>query len=276
MKHVQINCALVTFFTIFWSAHTLAKFEARCSINAFASTQVIENEERFLMERDSQLTPSGVGNSSLEKCGLSFSYSPSITILNTSAQATVSVVNNLTINGDTYIFESSGTSSAASYIDSIHEKSPWADAMSRARSEIEIYSDTPFNYRLSMSSYGTGSALQRGFDGVSFHYNDGRISKSVGDARGLNVYEEEGYITVLPGAKRRVVFVGQSDTRGMVSTELGEVLSSPLVGTEPGTIWSYRLELSPASPVPEPASQWMILSGLLGLGIWSRRSAIRS
>lgn len=275
MNNNKIRLGLLFISSVLCSAEASALFDVKCSASAAASVFAEIDRESVRVTRNPYQFTYGGFTGTREACNQSISYTPLAEQFDTSSQAITSVVNSMVINGDTIIFESAGKTSGSAVLGNPREYSRAAEIWANARSSISVASDRSLHYRFSMSSYGTGHAGEMREDYVNTYYESSAVSPTniaVGDARDLNEYEQEGYLSVWPNSIGHFLISGQSDAGGKIEDYGKLVPPVPYMLDEPGTQWSYRLEVTQVTLVPEPASQLMFLSGLLGLGMWWRRS----
>lgn len=153
----------------------------------------------------------------------------------------------LTTNGGISIIESRGTSKTEFY-SGAQDYPYFARSEIAIQSTIIITSDKPLYYRFLP------------IPGQSQEFPDFSFISSAGES--LSNGELEGVIANTDGVGN-VEFKIASN-----ASAVHEITDTSTIGGDLGPSWNFRLMVT---PVPEPSTQLMLLSGLLGIGFWGRK-----
>ncbi|HRH76785.1 MAG TPA: hypothetical protein PK129_05490 [Cellvibrionaceae bacterium] len=212
-----------------------------------------------------QIPWSGYSPTGGEGCNQQVEYSYNVQEPGLPATTRVSVKSSLTRQGDTWIFDSSATSSTYASANNINS---FSDATADISTTINIISSSPFQYSASLEAQGVSLGSRRAFAAARYGIDNA-------------VMAGESSLITLPGYGNQFDYKGDTFSfSGEVSQAPfyainlgGDAYSRPLysLGSTHEATFHYRIEFSEITIVPVPPTSYLMVCGLAWICLFKRK-----
>lgn len=213
----------------------------------------------------SQIPWSGYSPPGGEGCNQQVEFSYNIQESELPATTRVSVQSSLTRQGDTWIFDSSATSSTYASANNINS---FSDATADISTTINIISSGPFRYSLTLEAQGVNVGSRRAFAAARYGIDEA-------------VMAGESSLITLPNYGNQFEYKGDTFMFGAEVTQApfyavnlgGDAYSRPLysLGCAHEATFHYRIEFSEISSIPLPPTVYLMACGLMFIRLSKHR-----